>query len=163
MPYSDPEKRKQHARESKRRRYAENPEPQREASLRHYRKQRERAAEDPDLAEALRKQARERMRRWREKNPDKNREAGERSRAKKDYAKAWRQGHRDDALFRDRARARVRYAVKTGRLIPQPCEVCGVEPYRNERRYVQAHHEDYSKPLDVRWLCPRHHGALIRI
>jgi hypothetical protein len=31
-----------------------------------------------------------------------------------------------------------------------PCEVCG-DPQ------THAHHDDYSKPLDVRWFCPRHH------
>jgi len=46
---------------------------------------------------------------------------------------------------------RVRKAIREGRLIVQPCEVCG------RKDAVQAHHEDYSKPLAVRWLCPLHH------
>lgn len=41
-------------------------------------------------------------------------------------------------------------AMQRGKLIPQPCEVCGKEK-------SQGHHEDYSKPLDVVWLCVRHH------
>lgn len=41
-------------------------------------------------------------------------------------------------------------AIRDGRLIPQPCEKCGAEK-------VEAHHDDYSKPLAVRWLCRRHH------
>jgi hypothetical protein len=41
-------------------------------------------------------------------------------------------------------------AIKTKKLIPQPCEVCGKEK-------AQGHHEDYSKSLDVVWLCIRHH------
>jgi len=45
----------------------------------------------------------------------------------------------------------VSYALKSGKLIRQPCEVC------NEPR-VQAHHDDYSKPLDVKWLCVKHHA-----
>ena len=44
----------------------------------------------------------------------------------------------------------VRSAIKMGELKRQPCEVCG-----NEKS--QAHHDDYSKPLDVRWLCQKHH------
>lgn len=41
-------------------------------------------------------------------------------------------------------------AIRDGRLIRQPCEVCGAEK-------VEAHHDDYSKPLEVRWLCRKHH------
>jgi hypothetical protein len=41
-------------------------------------------------------------------------------------------------------------AIQSGVLTPQPCEVCGKEK-------SQGHHEDYSKPLDVIWLCIRHH------
>jgi hypothetical protein len=44
----------------------------------------------------------------------------------------------------------VSNAVRDGRLVRQPCEVCGAEK-------AEAHHDDYSKPLDVRWLCRKHH------
>lgn len=43
-------------------------------------------------------------------------------------------------------------AIRDGRLIPQPCERCG------EKNHTHAHHEDYSKPLDVMWLCRPCHG-----
>jgi transcription elongation factor Elf1 len=49
-----------------------------------------------------------------------------------------------------RATVAVNNALRDGRLIRQPCETCG------ER--AQAHHDDYSKPLDVRWLCTTHHA-----
>jgi hypothetical protein len=39
---------------------------------------------------------------------------------------------------------------RNGSVVPQPCEVCG-------EIKVQAHHTDYSKPLDVQWLCFKHH------
>ena len=44
----------------------------------------------------------------------------------------------------------VESAIAKGALVRQPCEVCGAER-------VDAHHDDYSKPLDVRWLCRGHH------
>ena len=41
-------------------------------------------------------------------------------------------------------------AIRDGRLVKGPCEVCG-------SLIVDAHHDDYSRPLDVRWLCRVHH------
>lgn len=51
---------------------------------------------------------------------------------------------------RRKAHRKVYYALKTGKLKKEPCKVC-----RSEK--VHAHHEDYSKPLEVIWLCPIHH------
>jgi len=42
-------------------------------------------------------------------------------------------------------------AIRDGKLIRQPCLVCGGKS--------EAHHPDYSHPLDVVWLCPSHHKA----
>jgi hypothetical protein len=42
-------------------------------------------------------------------------------------------------------------AIRAGKLTRQPCEVCG-------HAKAQAHHDDYGKPLDVRWLCTTHHA-----
>ena len=41
-------------------------------------------------------------------------------------------------------------ALRDGRIHRQPCEVC-----KNPK--AEAHHDDYNKPLDVRWLCDEHH------
>jgi hypothetical protein len=49
-------------------------------------------------------------------------------------------------------------AIVRGDLIPQDCEVCGAAAYGdNHRRRSHAHHDDYSKPMEVRWLCPKCH------
>jgi hypothetical protein len=50
------------------------------------------------------------------------------------------------------AQRSVMYAIKSGRLTRLPCRVCG-----NPK--TEAHHEDYSKPLDVVFLCRVHHRA----
>jgi hypothetical protein len=97
-----------------------------------------------------------------------------------DYRRLMRekyQRHREKIL----ANKKLQHAVKTGKLVPaKACEVCGAEyPYGrgdhrpNEKRRwndlqklrkaclgprIEAHHDDYSKPLDVRWLCSGCHG-----
>jgi hypothetical protein len=53
---------------------------------------------------------------------------------------------------KSKAHQLVWWAVKLGALTRQPCEECG-------RVEVEAHHDDYARPLDVRWLCRWHHGA----
>ena len=50
------------------------------------------------------------------------------------------------------AQVKVGNAIALGKLTKQPCEVCG------STKRVNAHHDDYSKPLEVRWLCPKHHS-----
>jgi len=74
---------------------------------------------------------------------------------RKSYVLAAGVKHRERHPERYKARVAVNNAVRDGRLVKKPCEGCGSEK-------VQAHHEDYSKPLDVKWLCfvchRRHHG-----
>lgn len=50
------------------------------------------------------------------------------------------------------AHNKVHNAIKRGDLIRKPCSVCG-------RTRSHAHHDDYSKPLDVIWLCSTHHRS----
>ncbi len=54
-----------------------------------------------------------------------------------------------------RVRLSLRYAVKKGLIEKKPCEKCG-----NVRS--QGHHIDYKKPLDVIWLCQKHHSEVHR-
>ena len=49
-----------------------------------------------------------------------------------------------------RAHTAVSNAVRDGKLKRLPCVVCG-----NPKS--EAHHPDYNKPLDVHWLCFKHH------
>lgn len=54
--------------------------------------------------------------------------------------------------FPEKAKARIALgnAVRDGRVCRKPCEVCGSDK-------AEGHHEDYAKPLEVRWLCNTHH------
>ena len=44
----------------------------------------------------------------------------------------------------------VEKTIKRGLLARQACEVCGTEA-------GEAHHDDYAEPLEVCWLCRKHH------
>lgn len=55
--------------------------------------------------------------------------------------------YRGDNPLKYKAHSKVGYAVKAGTLKKASCEVCN-------REDTQAHHNDYSKPLEVLWLCP---------
>lgn len=69
----------------------------------------------------------------------------------------------EHGLLRFRAMNTVARALKQGKLVAQPCEVCKLTPYAEDgKRQVEAHHEDHTKPLEVRWLCRTHHMKLHR-
>lgn len=86
-------------------------------------------------------------------------EASHREEAKA-RVRAWRLKHperRDggDKVKRS-ARVAVRDAVHNGRVTkPESCEDCGGA---FPKAKLHGHHEDYSKPLEVEWLCPECHG-----
>jgi hypothetical protein len=64
------------------------------------------------------------------------------------YVKQYRQD--ETANMKQQARVMAKNAIRAGRLIPQPCEKC-------EAVKAEMHHDDYFKPLEVRWLCRRCH------
>ena len=85
---------------------------------------------------------------------------------KKAYRKKWLDEHpgylskmKKKYYSENRDKLKVRYrfreALKRGKLERQPCFVCGIES-------ADGHHPDYSRPLDVVWLCKDHHRQLHR-
>src|SRR3990167_1315075 len=58
----------------------------------------------------------------------------------------WRHANPEKA----KAQSAVATAIRNGRMVRQPCDECGASP-------THAHHNDYSQPLSVVWLCARCH------
>jgi hypothetical protein len=52
-----------------------------------------------------------------------------------------------------KARVIAQRAIKSGKLIKKNCEVCGDTD-------THMHHDDYNKPLDIHWLCRKHHREI---
>lgn len=68
------------------------------------------------------------------------------SKSKQESSKRWRVNNK----IKSDAHKAVDKAIKLGILIRENCLVCGKEN-------AFAHHEDYSKQLEVTWLCNFHH------
>jgi hypothetical protein len=64
----------------------------------------------------------------------------------RDKAKRYYLDHRLESSVR----MRCSHAIRSGKMARGSCEVCGVPN-------ADAHHDDYSKPFSVRWLCRSHH------
>lgn len=59
------------------------------------------------------------------------------------------------------ARKALQVAIREGKITRQPCFVClavhGARRADGTSVKVEAHHKDYTKPLDVTWVCTQHH------
>jgi hypothetical protein len=64
-----------------------------------------------------------------------------------DFVRKWRKANPE----KKRAHDAVERALRRGELVRGPCEVKGCQ------NRSEAHHDDYSQPLQVRWLCRAHH------
>lgn len=74
-----------------------------------------------------------------------------------------RRADRPELKVKERARAVINHAVSRGELVrPSACEECSGpgREYKDGRAGIHAHHDDYSKPLEVRWLCGNCHDAV---
>ena len=63
-----------------------------------------------------------------------------------------------DSRVKQHARSKGQHAIQSGRLVrPTTCPLCGSGNYR-----IEAHHEDYLKPLEIVWCCGKCHVQLDR-
>jgi hypothetical protein len=119
------------------------------------------------------------MRKWRKENPEEAKEAAEKYKAwrlanpdrRKQSRDKWNESH--PALVRVYARKAnkkwskanldkrnanllVHRAIEKGLLIKgTKCQRCGMD-----NCVICAHHQDYSKPLDVDWVCHKCHSII---
>ena len=117
----------------------------------------------------------ERVKKWKEKNPErykeiyikcykqnleKNREkARRRSRnwyeSNKEKALEYFKQNREKNKNKIKARYTLANALKNGKIMKSlNCDECKI------KEKLQAHHHDYSKPLDVIWLCTTCHAKV---
>ncbi len=106
---------------------------------------------------------------WREANPEKRKAIDKAAKnrtsvkQKREWSRRYVTEHRGECAARlrkyrsdnpERARANeaIKRAVKSGRINrPVTCQKCGVSGK------IEGHHPDYSKPLEVKWLCTKCH------
>lgn len=99
----------------------------------------------------------EKMREYYWENPEKFRERNKKNRENYpdkyyEYFKKYRENNMEKIL----AQAKLKYHVdKQNILRPNNCSICKSSDYR-----IEAHHFDYSKPLDVLWVCQKCHLVL---
>jgi hypothetical protein len=79
---------------------------------------------------------------WNEKNKDKVRAAHR--------LYYYKSKEKNDAWYA------VEKAVKSGAIVKKPCEKC------KTKSNVRAVHNDYKNPLDINWLCLKHHRERYR-
>lgn len=92
------------------------------------------------------------MREYREKNAEKMREY------KRIYNAIWRKnnGYPSEKKYKERnpekykAQQILNQSIYKGKIKRENCIICNSEN-------AQAHHEDYTKPHDVIWICSIHH------
>lgn len=69
-----------------------------------------------------------------------------RAEQERERRRRWARNHKDQVS----AMQCINHYIKLGLVTKKPCEVCGLNN-------VHAHHDDYTRPLNIRWLCPVHH------
>lgn len=104
---------------------------------------------------ANRPQSRERLKRWKEKHPERVLELAKKyhlanPQVARESNKRWFKKNKEKQY----THKNVYRATKSGVLKKAPCSICG------SNKWVDGHHEDYSKPLEVVWLCRKCHAHI---
>jgi hypothetical protein len=89
----------------------------------------------------------ERCRIWRKNNPERANE----------FSNRWKRNN----VKKRKAQAIAYAAVRNGTRKPLTCEVCFCIYGISSK--AEAHHCNYKKPMELLWLCPKHHRAWHRV
>ena len=113
-------------------------------------------AKDKESYKANRTDRIEKSKQWIRDNYENHLQNARRYNSRHSTARAFRAKlFRESSPEKIRARNAVGYAVRSGKLTkPDRCQNCG------KIGSVEGHHHDYSKPLDVRWICTLCHMRL---
>jgi len=76
-----------------------------------------------------------------------------RNKNKEHYANYYKEYWHKRPSIKKKARWIIKDALRSGKIKKLPCIYCG------EKR-SEAHHFDYNNPLEVIWLCSKHHKIL---
>ena len=64
-----------------------------------------------------------------------------------DYYRRTKPGYK----LKQQARSLIDAGIKSGLITRRSCEICNTPN-------AEAHHDDYTQPMMVRWLCRKHHA-----
>jgi len=64
-------------------------------------------------------------------------------------------GKKRSPIF-DKCYRQLRSALESGKIKKEPCKICS-------NLTTEGHHQDYSRPYEVQWLCRKHHYAIHRV
>ena len=93
---------------------------------------------------------------WKRENTERMRDyEASRQQHRREMTAAWQMVSKAKFPERVKARNAVRNAIRKGQMQRGNCIVCG-------KPEAHAHHADYSKPLEVSWLCHAHHWHMHR-
>lgn len=99
-------------------------------------------------------------REWREKNKDKCRQYSKKYRERnleivRERKREHEKKYRKVKVVEYKARKEVHRALKKGVLEKaKSCRICGLE------KKLEAHHMDYTRPLEITWVCSLCHGGI---
>lgn len=93
-------------------------------------------------------------REWRLKNREKvlGYERKRRTEKREEF-NAYHRNYRKNKKIFIFARSQIFIGLRNGTIKRSPCSVCG-------NIKSEAHHPDYLKPLEVMWLCKKHHSKI---